>query len=178
VNGFLARHVAHVAHVAHGTRSLTRPGAEAPKLAAMRLVLDTNVWIDWLVFDDASAAPLSAARAAGEIALCVDDACEAELVRALGYRFGKLALDAQEQAACLARFRSLASRNWTPRHAAMRLPDCRDPDDQKFLALALACGAQALLTRDRALLETGRRWKKSLPFAIVTPRAWAAQRNG
>jgi putative PIN family toxin of toxin-antitoxin system len=140
----------------------------------MRLVLDTNVWLDWLVFDDPSVAPLAAARAAGTVALCIDAACEAELARALGYRFGKRALDAGEQAACVARCRKLVLPEWTPRRRALRLPDCRDPDDQKFLALALACDAQALVTRDRALLETGRRWKKLLPFAIVTPRAWAA----
>jgi putative PIN family toxin of toxin-antitoxin system len=143
-----------------------------------RLVLDTNIWVDWLVFDDPSVAPLAAAQASGAITLCIDDACEAELARALGYRFGKVALDAQAQAACLERCRRLASRDWTPLRPALRLPDCRDPDDQKFLALALACGAQALVTRDRALLEIGRRWKKSLPFEIVTPRAWAAQRLG
>jgi uncharacterized protein len=159
----------------NGTRSLARTATGPPKLAAMRLVLDTNVWLDWLVFDDASLAPLAAARAAGGIALCIDAACEAELARALGYRLGKRALDAQAQAECLGRCRALACRDWTPRRRALRLPDCRDPDDQKFLDLALACGARALLTRDRALLELGRRWKKSLPFAIVTPRAWAAQ---
>jgi putative PIN family toxin of toxin-antitoxin system len=141
-----------------------------------RLVLDTNVWIDWLVFDDRSIAPLAAAQAEGAIALCIDAPCEAELVRALGYRFGKVALDANAQAACLARCRALVEPAWKPRRVALRLPDCRDPDDQKFLALALACGAQALITRDRALLETGRRWKKTLPFAIATPRAWAARR--
>lgn len=143
-----------------------------------RLVLDTNVWIDWLVFDDPSIAPLAAAQAEGAIALCIDAACEAELVRALGYRFGKVALDANAQTACLARCRALVEPAWKPRRVALRLPDCRDPDDQKFLALALACGAQALITRDRALLETGRRWKKTLPFAIATPRAWVAGRAG
>lgn len=143
-----------------------------------RLVLDTNIWLDWLVFDDPSIAPLAAARAEGTVALCSDADCEAELARALGYRFGRRSLDADAQAACLERCRALASRDWTPRRVALRLPDCRDPDDQKFLALALACGAQALLTRDRALLELGRRWKKTLPFAILTPRAWAAQRAG
>jgi putative PIN family toxin of toxin-antitoxin system len=143
-------------------------------MRAMRLVLDTNVWLDWLVFDDPSVAPLAAAHAAGTVVLCIDAACEAELARALGYRFGRRALDATEQAACLERCRALVSSDWTPRHRALRLPDCRDPDDQKFLELALACEAQALITRDRDLLETGRRWKKSLPFAIVTPPAWAA----
>lgn len=145
-------------------------------MMAMRLVLDTNVWLDWLVFDDPSIAPLAAAQADGAIALCIDAACEAELACALGYRFGKLLLDAQAQAACLARCRALVEQGWRRRRVALRLPDCRDPDDQKFLALALACGARALITRDRALLETGRRWKKTLPFAIATPRAWAAQR--
>lgn len=139
-----------------------------------RLVLDTNVWLDWLVFDDPSAAPLAAARAAGTVELYIDADCEAELARALGYRFGKIALDAAAQAACLARLRTLVQGGWTPRRVATRLPECRDPDDQKFLVLALACGARALVTRDRALLELGRRWKKSLPFAILTPRAWAA----
>jgi putative PIN family toxin of toxin-antitoxin system len=145
-------------------------------MAAMRLVLDTNVWIDWLVFDDPSVAPLAAARADGTISLCIDAACEAELARALGYRFGRVSLDEGAQAACLARCRALVEHAWKPRRVALRLPDCRDPDDQKFLALALACGAQGLITRDRALLETGRRWKKTLPFAIATPRAWAARR--
>ena len=141
-----------------------------------RLVLDTNVWIDWLVFDDPSIAPLAAAQASGAIALCIDAACEAELARALGYRIGRVVLDEKAQAACLARCRALVEQAWRPRRVALRLPDCRDPDDQKFLALALACSAQALITRDRALLETGRRWQKTLPFAIATPRAWAAQR--
>jgi len=144
----------------------------------MGLVLDTNVWLDWLVFDDAEIAPLRAAHEAGAIALCIDAACEAELARALGYRFGKIALDEAAQATCLARCRAAARFDWSPqraRGARLRLPDCRDPDDQKFLALALACGAEFLVTRDRALLEVGRRWKKSLPFAVVTPRAWAAQ---
>ncbi len=143
-----------------------------------RLVLDTNVWLDWLVFDDAALAPLAAAQAEGAVELCIDADCEAELARALGYPFGRRSLDAGAQAACLERCRALARRDWTPQHVALRLPDCRDPDDRKFLALALACGAQALVTRDRALLEIGRRWKKSLPFAILTPRAWAARRAG
>jgi predicted nucleic acid-binding protein len=55
----------------------------------------------------------------------------------------------------------------------MRLPDCRDPDDQKFLELARACGADFLVSRDRALLEIGRRKGRPLPFAIVTPAALA-----
>ncbi len=159
-----------------GESQSTPPARPRGSMAAMRLVLDTNVWIDWLVFDDPSIAPLAQAQAAGAIGLCIDTACEVELARALGYRIGRVTLDANAQAACLARCRALVERGWKPRRVALRLPDCRDPDDQKFLALALACNARALITRDRALLETGRRWKKTLPFAIATPRAWAARR--
>ncbi len=50
-----------------------------------------------------------------------------------------------------------------------RLPVCSDPDDQKFLELALACGAAYLVTKDRALLELARRSDRALPFRIVTP---------
>ena len=143
-----------------------------------RLVLDTNIWLDWLVFDEAEIAPMRAALEAGGIEMCMDAACAAELERALGYRLGRIMLDEAAQADCLARGRATARFDWAQLPAPgvpLRLPACRDPDDQKFLALALACGADWLVTRDRALLETGRRWKKSLPFAIVTPRAWVAK---
>ena len=32
-----------------------------------RAVLDTNIWLDWLVFDNAEMAPLKAARSAGRL---------------------------------------------------------------------------------------------------------------
>ena len=49
------------------------------------------------------------------------------------------------------------------------LPKCGDPDDQKFLELALACGAAFLVTRDAALLELDRHKARPLPYRIVTP---------
>ena len=136
----------------------------------MRLVLDTNVWLDWLVFGDAEVAPLRAAVERGRARVFIDAACEAELARVLAYPLGHLRLDAQAQAACLAECRRIASRGESAAPPAWALPACRDPDDQKFLELARDCGADLLLTKDRALLELARR----TPFRIVTPRAWAA----
>ena len=52
-------------------------------LARMRLVLDTNVWLDWLVFDDPELAPVRAAVAQGLARVFIDAACEAELARVL-----------------------------------------------------------------------------------------------
>jgi len=47
------------------------------------------------------------------------------------------------------------------------LPICRDSDDQKFLVATAAAGAEALITKDAALLELARR---KPPFRIVKPK--------
>ena len=134
-----------------------------------RLVLDTNVWLDWLVFDDPAIAPIRAAVEASRADVFIDAACEAELERALGYDLGKRAVDI---AACLAECRRVAKRIVSALLEAERatLPACRDPDDQKFLEAALAAGAAFLLTRDRALLKLARRIEA---FRIVTPEGLA-----
>jgi putative PIN family toxin of toxin-antitoxin system len=141
----------------------------------IRLVLDTNVWLDWLVFDDPGIAPIAAAVAAGEAEVVVDAAVEAELARVLGYPFQHRTLTAERQAECLARCRRLA-RGVDPANGAdamKSLPKCGDPDDQKFLELALACNAAYLITKDRALLDLARRKPTTLPFNIVEPRRLA-----
>jgi putative PIN family toxin of toxin-antitoxin system len=135
----------------------------------LRLVLDTNVWLDWLVFDDPCVAPIRAALAAERIEICIDAACEAELERALGYDLGRLSPDSAAQAACLAECRRIARRIDAPVAAqCARLPRCRDPDDQMFLEAALAAGAQILVTKDRALLELARSGRPA-PFRILAP---------
>jgi len=134
----------------------------------LRVVLDTNVWLDWLVFDDPSIAPIKAAVAANRVELFTDTACEAELERALGYDLGKRSVDV---AACIAECRRVARRigSAAPEAERARLPACRDPDDQKFLEAALAARAEFLVTRDRALLELARR---PLPFRILAPEGF------
>jgi putative PIN family toxin of toxin-antitoxin system len=130
-----------------------------------RFVLDTNAWLDWLVFDDPAMARLKAAVAAGRAEIVIDAACEAELERVLAYPLGRFALDEPVQAACLAECRRVALRVERAAPPA-NLPRCRDPDDQKFLEAAAAAGAHVLVTRDLALLELARR---ALPFRILAP---------
>jgi len=134
-----------------------------------RLVLDTNVWLDWLVFDDPEVAPLRVAVAQGRARVFIDAPCEAELARVLAYPLGRVSLDAAAQAACLAECRRATGAGDGAAPLDCALPRCRDPEDQKFLELARACRADLLLTKDRALLELARR----TPFRILTPRAWA-----
>ena len=137
--------------------------------SVMRLVLDTNVWLDWLVFEEPALAPLRTAQAAGRVEIVMDEACEAELARVLAYDLGKHTIGAEAQASCLERCRNLARRVRVA--ATAGLPRCADPDDQKFLELALAAKADVLVTKDRALLDLGRR---KLPFRIAAPQALGA----
>jgi len=142
--------------------------------APARLVLDTNVWLDWLVFDDPGIARLKAAVAGSHARIYIDGACLAEMARVLGYRLLDEPLDAAAQAAHRAACLRIAclleeQERRSTAAAAVRLPACRDPDDQKFLELARDCRADALLTKDRALLELTRHRGRPLPFRIVTP---------
>ena len=140
----------------------------------MRLVLDTQVWLDWLVFDDPGIRPIRRAQALHRAALFIDEVCEAELARVLARALGKRTRDAAAQAACLAQCRRLAGRfeNTLSKEERSGLPQCRDPDDQKFLEAATAAHADFLVTRDRALLEMNRRRARALPFRILTPEAF------
>jgi putative PIN family toxin of toxin-antitoxin system len=136
----------------------------------LRVVLDTNVWLDWLVFGDPGVAPLRAAHESGRIEILIDEACEAELARVLGYSLQKNILDAGKQAACMAQCRSIAQRIVPGAAAQAGLPRCRDADDQKFLEAAAAAGADLLVTKDNALLElAGALEQRGLAFRIVKP---------
>ncbi|MBV9188841.1 MAG: PIN domain-containing protein, partial [Betaproteobacteria bacterium] len=76
----------------------------------LRLVLDTQIWLDWLVFDDPEVRPLRAAVEEGRAEIWMDAACEAELERVLTYDLGRHTLRPEERAAALARARGIARR--------------------------------------------------------------------
>ena len=141
----------------------------------LRLVLDTNVWLDWLVFSDHGIAAISNAVEAEGAEIFATADCERELARVLAYPMRKAPLEAGVQAEYLARFRRLACmRDHAPDSDAATLPRCADADDQKFLELARDCRADFLITRDRDLLVFARRKYQPLPFRIVTPLQFAA----
>jgi putative PIN family toxin of toxin-antitoxin system len=135
----------------------------------IRLVLDTHVWLDWLVFDDPGVRALRDAVAAGLAEIVIDAACDAELERVLAYDFGKRSIAQAAQLAALAEARRLARR--VDIVVVEKLPQCRDPDDQKFVELAYAAKADALLTKDRALLQM----RKRVPFRIVRPEEMGSE---
>jgi putative PIN family toxin of toxin-antitoxin system len=140
-----------------------------------RLVLDTNVWLDWLVFGDAGVAPIRRAVADGAAIVFISTACEAELVRVLGYALSGRTLSAAAQLAALSACRTIAhaAEHCVQPHDIAALPRCADPDDQIFLELARDCRADALITKDGDLLALAARKVTPLPFRILTPRKFA-----
>jgi putative PIN family toxin of toxin-antitoxin system len=148
----------------------------APVLA----VLDTNVWLDLLVFDEPGVRPLREAIEARRLSACVDARALEELRRVLGYPLGRFSLDEAGRTRALEACRRLSILYEGPPQRLAVLPACRDRDDQAFLELARDCGAELLVTRDRDLLVLARRRGTPLPFTIVTPAAALAalQRPG
>ena len=145
---------------------------------APRVVLDSNIWVDILIFDDAVARPIRTALEAGLLDAIISPACREELRRVLDYpQFAHYAVDAQAALAWVDRVtRSVAD----PEDAARAqgetfVPRCKDRDDQKFLALADAAGVAYLVSKDKAVLKLKRRMAKYCDVAVLPPKQFVAQ---
>ncbi|UOF16243.1 PIN domain-containing protein [Lysobacter capsici] len=141
-----------------------------------RIVLDSNVCLDLFAFQAPDLAPLLEALHSGAIEAVTDTECRAEWQRVLTYPQLKLDPAARERS-LLDYDRWLRVLAHDADAQTVALPRCADPDDQKFLELALAANARWLLTRDHALLVLGRRTARAGLFEILTARAWVALRN-
>lgn len=137
------------------------------------IVLDTNVWLDLLLFGDPRAAALAAALHDRRVAAVANAECRSEWLQVLHYP--QLQLSDDRRTRLSQAFDSLAC--LLPEGAVARetspLPRCADRDDQKFLQLAFDSGARWLLSRDRDVLALGRRTARAGWFEIVTPQAWS-----
>ncbi|MGN6231423.1 MAG: putative toxin-antitoxin system toxin component, PIN family [Trinickia sp.] len=138
-----------------------------------RVVLDSNVWIDILVFDDRATRPIHAALERGELDAVIDERCLAELAHVLDYpQFVARAVDKAAALAAVARLAALAQQA-EPRDGPP-LPKCKDRDDQKFLELAHAARADWLVSKDRALLKLNKRTSRDFGFRIAEPAPFAS----
>jgi putative PIN family toxin of toxin-antitoxin system len=134
-----------------------------------RIVLDTNVVLDWLVFRNPAVLPLVAALEEGRVQWVACASVRAELARTLGY--DNLVRWAPDREQALATFDTYVL--LVPEPATLPALRCSDPDDQVFIDLAVSASARWLLTHDRALLRLARR-ARSLGVAVIQPRLWAA----
>ncbi len=135
-----------------------------------RIVLDTNVVLDWLVFRDPGVAHIARALMAQTLVALTNDACEKELIRVLSY--AAFNLDAPARRAALEDYRRTAV-HYAGTADGTPLPRCSDPDDQKFLELARDGQARFLITKDKALLRLARSRNRVRAFGIVTPSGFS-----
>lgn len=140
-----------------------------------RIVLDTNVCLDLFVFRDPLCSHLLSAMQRGAVQAVTREDCRAEWQRVLHYP--QLPVDEPQRPGFVAAF-DAAIQLLPPEASTLRegdpdLPRCADPDDQKFLELALACGARWLLSKDKELLKLDRRTRSAGLFAIRLPQLWS-----
>lgn len=120
------------------------------------VVLDTNIVLDLLVFDDPERAQLAAAIDAGALCWLATVEMRREFARVLDYPLiaNRLNVLGREASEVLAAFDARARMiDGTPARAPCV---CTDPDDQMFIDLAVAHRAR-LVSKDRAVLSMRKR---------------------
>ncbi|MDC1311763.1 putative toxin-antitoxin system toxin component, PIN family [Burkholderiales bacterium] len=143
----------------------------------MKIVLDTNIWLDWIYFNDLRVRPLQVLHSAKSIEILIDELCLNELSTVLSYdRFLGLAadkptIDKEVLALC-----TLVETKTT------ETPEfwCRDPDDIKFLNLSNQHDISHLISKDLHLLKRKNRRKlkgAQMSFSIVTLESFLTSHN-
>lgn len=131
----------------------------------MRVVLDTNVVASAILFPRGHLTWLRESWSNGRFVPLIDKPCAEELLRVLAYpKFRLTPDDIQVLLGAYLPFAETVNTAASTKTAA-ELPPCSDPHDQKFLVLAEAGKAEALVTGDRALLALAGQTR----FAIETP---------
>ena len=134
------------------------PAGHLPEIAPVYkapVVIDTNIVLDVFVFNDAAAKPVRQALEAGALDWIATQPMRDELARVLAYpkivpRLNFYRLSASDVLAAFDRHARLAEA------AAKASLTCSDPDDQKFVDLAVAHQA-LLLSRDRDVISMSKR---------------------
>jgi uncharacterized protein len=122
----------------------------------MKLVLDTNVVLDWLVFAEPSLAGLSEQVESGRVQVITDMNAMEEL-RSVLPRL-ELKLDPVRQELVFAQYRAHTLLTEPgDRQLPPDFPRCKDPDDNPFLELAYRSTSTALVSKDKAVLRLRRR---------------------
>lgn len=151
----------------------TRIAEDTPVGPVVRLVLDTQVVMEWLVFRDPGIRTLVEPIETGHWHWIGSPAMRDELLHVLSR--GVAARWSPDPAGIADVFARLC-RMPEPiaEGAALPLLKCRDRDDQKFIDLALAQKVDALISRDSDVLALAKRARK-LGLPILRPEQWLQQ---
>lgn len=137
-----------------------------------RLVLDTNTVLALWMFRDPKLEALRGWIESGKCRLFSREDALEELRRVLAYRQFQLGLE--EQSAIRRRYCQFLAGGTLLSTAQFHseIPQCRDPDDQKFLEIALQAQAGFLISRDKALLALRRKSGVKGRLSIASPEAF------
>lgn len=131
----------------------------------LRVVFDTNVVLSALRFQGGHLAWLRAHWVSRAVQVLGSRATVDELIAVLAYP--KFQLTPTDIAALLGDYLPYVEVVADPPRRDP--PKCGDPDDQKFIDLAIAGRADVLVTGDKDLLAM----KADVPFAVETPAEYA-----
>ena len=141
-----------------------------PKL----IVIDSQSLFDWMVFRDPVCARWPAAFEGPDWEWIFTSEMKAEFDHVAAKGFGeRWPVDVQAVAATWARHGRRVDSPPAP-GATARL-HCTDPDDQKFIDLAISSHAHTLVTRDKALLRLSRKALERHGVRIRRPDTWSAE---
>ncbi|MES2951668.1 MAG: putative toxin-antitoxin system toxin component, PIN family [Pseudomonadota bacterium] len=121
----------------------------------IKIILDTNIVLDAFVFNDPAAIPLLAGLRNGSLHWIATQPMRDELERVLAYPkiVKRLAYYEVAASGVLAQFDTLVHIQDVAAKASVT---CKDPDDQKFIDLAVA-HQSLLLSKDNAVLCMAKR---------------------
>lgn len=138
------------------------------------IILDTNVVLDWLVFEHPPGCRIGADIVAGRRRWIGSPEMREELEDVLGRLLTQPDLRRWEHRYALAMEMVSRWQQSVPTPAPLPHPmrlRCTDPDDQIFIDLALSRCTPWLVSRDRALLRLARR-ARAHGVEVVTPEQW------
>ena len=133
----------------------------------MRVVIDTNVWISRLLLADSVAAQ-AVDNALAQFEVVVSEASVEELAHVLSRTKFDRYVSLQDREEFLRRLLQVT----TMVSVLSEITDCRDPKDNRFLALALDSESNCIVSGDADLLALNP-WRE---IEIVSPRTFLATR--
>lgn len=141
-----------------------------------RVVLDTNVVLDWLVFRDARCQGLSRQIEGRHLVWLSTDAMREEIQGVLTRpALQRWKPDGERILSTYDRLARHCARGSMPTTATGLV--CADADDQKFVDLACHAGARWLFSRDRAVLELAVPARR-IGLEILKPEDWHLPAGG
>ena len=138
-------------------------------------VLDTNIWLDILLFNDPSVKKLSNLIFKKEILVLSCKQCDDEFSRVLKYK--NLGIEKEKQNYMLRTYKEFVKNiDFVETLNSSNIPKCHDSDDQKFVNLSCINHVDWLLTKDKQILKMKKKLGK-MKVKVSTVENWISQFN-